>query len=56
MAMTKTQKKRMVREIDNKVKKLYFTSADFATGKQIVTAQDMIAIQKLCSKWMKRIG
>ena len=54
--MTKAQKKRMILDIDRKAKKLYFTSADFATGKQILTAADMIAIEKLCAKWMKRIA
>jgi hypothetical protein len=49
--MTKTQKKRMVNDIRNKTQKLW---VDAASG--IVNTADMVAIEKLCAKWMKRIG
>jgi hypothetical protein len=58
--MTKVQAKRMVRDIEAKCKKLYFTqkssrSRTFSTV-GIISIQDMDKIEKMCSKWMKRIG
>jgi len=53
--MTKAQAKRMVRDIEKKTKKLFLiqTSARFVHP---VSTADMQAIEKLCSKWLKRIG
>ena len=52
--LTKTQKKRLVREIQSKAKKLYMVRYDAFVD--IVNTKDMEAIEKLCNKWMKRIG
>ena len=48
--MTKAQMKRMVGEIRAKTKKL------FMQAHRTVSVQDMGAIDKLCTKWAKRIG
>ena len=48
--MTKAQEKRMVKAILQKTKKL-FNQYD-----SILTTQDMAAMEKLCKKWLKRIG
>jgi len=48
--MTKAQKKRMVREILAKSKKLY------GLYDGILSTKDMEAIERLCAKWLKRIG
>jgi len=48
--MTKTQKKRAVKDILSKSKKLFM--ADMET----LDWKDMGAIEKLCKKWLKRIG
>tara|TARA_Y100000310_G_scaffold310552_1_gene355922 strand:- start:53 stop:214 length:162 start_codon:yes stop_codon:yes gene_type:complete len=50
--LTKAQKKRLVKEIISKSKKLYM--ADFNPA--ILTVRDLDAIEKLTSKWLKRIG
>jgi len=51
---TKTQMKRAVEAIQKKTFNLYQYGFD---GKgHIVTTADMAAIEKLCMKWMKRIG
>ena len=58
--MTKAQKKRMVRDIQNKAKKLFMD--DWSSARKegranvIVNVADVTAIEKLCTKWMKRIG
>jgi len=56
--LTKAQKKRMVSEIHKKSQKLfttyYWPNADGHRG--IISTKDMEAIDKLCAKWMKRIG
>ena len=51
--MTKAQKRRMVMDIQKKTQKLYFSHN--APMQPIVSTQDLVAIDKLCSKWMKRI-
>ena len=56
--LTKAQQKRMVREIMAKTQKLFFSGArrtDFSTS-AVVNGSDMNAIEKMCAKWMKRIG
>ena len=53
--MTKAQAKRLVKSIEAKTQKL-FLWYDTSTGKSIVNATDMIAIEKLRDKWLKRIG
>lgn len=52
--MTKAQKKRMVKDILKKTQKLYMSDA--ANMKFIVSTADISAVEKLCAKWMKRIG
>tara|TARA_Y100001973_G_C5201792_1_gene338376 strand:- start:3660 stop:3842 length:183 start_codon:yes stop_codon:yes gene_type:complete len=57
--MTKAQAKRMVRDIESKAKKLFVnerTKGMSGNMAGVVSVQDMAAIEKLCSKWMKRIG
>ena len=49
--MTKAQAKRLVISIESKTQKLFLLK-----GGNMVDAKDMIAIEKLCSKWLKRIG
>lgn len=50
--LTKPQEKRLVKEIHSKTKKLFIVSGITS----IVSVADMAAIDKLCAKWMKRIG
>lgn len=52
--MTKAQEKRMVKAILQKTKRLYMQ--DKFSGSSIISVGDMAAIEKLCAKWMKRIG
>lgn len=56
--MTKAQKKRMVKEILSKSKKLYMvTTTTYSSNEPpILSTKDMEAIERLCAKWMKRIG
>jgi hypothetical protein len=55
--MTKAQAKRLVRDIEAKTKKLFVNEMSRnVIGKHTVSVQDMAAIEKLCAKWMKRIG
>jgi hypothetical protein len=52
--LTKAQQKRLVNEILNKSKKLYMVKRkDY---QNIVPSKDMDAIERLCNKWLKRIG
>ena len=55
--MTKAQKKRMVQEIRKKSQKLYTQSwlPGVTTG-AVVSTKDMEAIERMCARWMKRIG
>jgi len=53
--LTKAQQKRMVRDILSKSKKL-FLQWDRSTGRALLTSSDMAAVEKLTSKWLKRIG
>lgn len=48
--MTKTQQKRMVKDINSKANKLWLSAAG------IISTSDVVAIEKLCKKWLKRIG
>ena len=57
--MTKTQAKRLVKDIEAKTKKLFVNERSTGIAGNvagIVSVQDMAAIEKLCSKWLKRIG
>jgi hypothetical protein len=57
--LTKAQKKRLVSDIHSKVKKLYIDTGshyDVRANSNVISAADMTAIEKLCTKWMKRIG
>lgn len=49
--LTKTQKKRLVKDIKNKASKLYMV--DFPV---IMSMKDYDAIRKICDKMMKKIG
>lgn len=50
MKMTKAQERRMVRAIASKSKTLYLQIDP------VLNVNDMAVIEKLCKKWMKRIG
>lgn len=52
--LTKTQMKRMVNDIRKKCQKLFFQTP--GNSPKIVNVNDAVAIEKLCDKWMKRIG
>lgn len=55
--MTKAQMKRMVRDIESKSKKLFSTFDNWGRADlRVVSVRDMEAIEKLCKKWMNRIG
>lgn len=54
--LTKTQKKRMVKEIESKTKKLFMFGFYGVRNESIVDVKDMAAIEKLCKKFMNRIG
>ena len=54
--MTKAQQKRMITDIKKKVSKLFIEPLSLTGQSVVVTTNDMAAIEKLCSKWMKRIG
>ena len=59
--LTKTQQKRLVKEILSKTQKLYLCSINVGykeTVRQtlLVTTKDMEAIERLTQKWLKRIG
>lgn len=43
----------MVMDIMKKTQKL-FQRTDMNVG--IVSVQDMVAVEKMCAKWMKRLG
>jgi len=56
-SMTKSQKKRLVQDILNKSKKLYMIDViGQYRGVEIIDTKDMSAIERMCKKWMKRIG
>lgn len=52
--LTKAQQKRLVNEILNKSKKLYMVKRQ--DYQNVIPSKDMEAIEKLCAKWIKRIG
>ena len=55
--MTKTQKKRLVQDILSKSMKLYMQPVKYQAGSSgVMSVKDMEAMERLCSKWMKRIG
>ena len=54
--LTKAQQKRLVRDIQNKTQKLFIAHTDGRRWKQIANSSDMVAVERLCAKWMKRIG
>ncbi len=54
--MSKTQKKRMITDILRKTNKLYMDWYGSGQVDYIVSTKDMEAIDKLCKKWMKRVG
>ena len=55
--MTKSQKRKMIDDIQKKANKLYFSyvSGRDPRANPIVTPSDLIAIDKICSKWRKRL-
>ena len=52
--LTKTQQKRLVIDAHKKIGKLY--RMPFGVQPQVITTKDMEAIDRLCQKWLKRIG
>jgi hypothetical protein len=55
--LTKTQKKRLVQDILSKSMKLYTQPVRYQDGSSgVMSVKDMEAIERLCAKWMKRIG
>ena len=55
--LTKTQKKRLVTDILKKTKKLYMDDGPFAIGHHpTVDNKDMSDVERMCKKWMKRVG
>ena len=56
--MTKAQQKRMVRDIMVKAQKLFMAGSYRANWPKpaAVSAADMQAIEKLTTKWLKRLG
>ena len=54
--MTKAQKKRMVKDILQKSNKLYMSWYGSGQVDYIISTRDMEAMDKLCKKWLKRIG
>jgi hypothetical protein len=56
--MTKAQQKRMVKDILKKTKKLYMSEVRNMGSAYsiIVNNKDVEAVERMCSKWMKRIG
>tara|TARA_R100000963_G_C4627699_1_gene93533 strand:+ start:390 stop:560 length:171 start_codon:yes stop_codon:yes gene_type:complete len=52
--MTKTQALRLIQDVQTKTNKLYF----WKRGKEridVVSVADLVAIEKITSKWKKRI-
>ena len=54
--ITLAQQKRMVRDILGKSMKLYLNKGQLRDKSYVVSTADMAAMEKLCAKWMKRIG
>jgi len=50
--MTKTQARRLVKEIENKTKKLFIQGHSASTLVR-VTVKDMETVKRLCDKWNK---
>jgi len=53
--LTKAQQKRLVRDAQRKLQKLY-VGPMFDKGPSIVSTADIMAIDKLCKKFLQRIG
>lgn len=53
--LTKTQQKRLVKEVMAKSKKL-FVYAKMRAESGVVSVKDMEAIERITAKWLKRIG
>ena len=53
--MTKAQQKRMIRDIEGKVAKLYFNRMKYGDSNANVTIQDVKKIETYCKKWMMRL-
>lgn len=56
--LTKSQQKRLARDINAKAKKLFMVvlHGQGRAGSHIVSVSDMAAIERLTTKWLKRIG
>ena len=55
--LTKTQKKRLVNEIEAKAMKLYLSATHRSFPNiMVVDTKDMLAIEKLCKKFRQRLG
>lgn len=51
--ITKSQAKRLVRDIQSKASKLYLAHNP---NLRVVNVKDMEAIERLTAKWLKRLG
>ena len=56
--MTKAQAKRMLQAIESKTKKVWSsqTVQQYASGNNYITTADMLAIEKICKRNLKRLG
>ena len=53
--MTKAQTRRMIQAIRSKTQRLWREPAG-QNSHAVVTPQDMLAVEKLTTKWLKRLG
>ena len=55
--ITKTQAKRLINDIESKARKLFNSPRAGKGGFPVTcTIKDMEAIQRMCDRWMKRLG
>jgi hypothetical protein len=53
--MTKTQQRRLIKDVESKCKRLYLR-APIGMTDNIVSTKDMETIEKLCKKWSKKLN
>tara|TARA_Y100000401_G_C8284053_1_gene205077 strand:+ start:152 stop:325 length:174 start_codon:yes stop_codon:yes gene_type:complete len=54
--LTKSQQKRLVIDARKKFQKIYNSDIAMIGGPSIISVNDLIAIDKLCKKFLQRIG
>ena len=54
--LTLAQQKRLVQEIMSKTLKLYTNKGQLSDGSFVVSVKDVEVLEKMCTKWMKRIN